>query len=192
MMKTLMGMVEYVTGIVMDDDGSVTAKGSKSDDDEGHELDANAGWHLGFYSRPLDGAVGFVVKPGGHGGGSILIAWRDRQYELSLEKGDTAMTNGDGSAYVKINNAGKIEVVPKSGQTATINGEDYSLLKTETLLSDLNTLCTHLVAWVPLVVTAVSTAPSGTAVDPGVASTAGTIVTGIGAGTYKSTKAKNG
>jgi phage gp45-like len=189
--RPLMGMVEFVTDIAMDADGTATMKGAKSDDEEGHPIDAAVSWQLGFQSRPLDGASGVVVKAGGRGGVAFLVGWRNRRYELTLEKGETAMVNEAG-AVVKLDKDGKITATAKTGQLVEVNGNDYSLLKTETLLGDLSTLMTHLIAWVPLVVTAVATAPVGAAVDPGVASTATAIKAAITADTYKSTKAKNG
>jgi phage gp45-like len=189
--RPLLGIVEFVTDIVMDADGTATAKGAKSDDDEGHPMDASVSWQLGFQSRPLDGASGVVVKAGGRGGVAFLVGWRNRKYELTLQKGETAMVNEAG-AVVKLDKDGKITATAKTGQLVEVNGNDYSLLKTETLLGDLSTLMTHLIAWVPLVVTGVATAPSGAAVDPGVASTAATIKAAIDANTYKSSKVKNG
>jgi len=82
--------------------------------------------------------------------------------------------------------------VDLTGTVVNINGTDYSLLKTETLLGDLSTLMDYFITWVPLVVTAVATAPSGTAADPGIVAQASAIKSAIAAGTYKSTKAKNG
>ncbi len=189
--RPLQSIVEYVTDLVFADDGTVDCKGAKSDDEDGHPIKATTAWHLGFYSRPLDGAIGVLVKGAGKSGVSFLVGFRDKQYEISLDKGDVAVANAAG-AVSKWDKNGKITHTAKVGQLVTVNGEDYSLLKTETMLADLSTLMGFLVTWVPLVVTAVSTAPSGTAADPGVATTAGNIKTAITNGSYKSTKAKNG
>lgn len=179
-------LVDVVTDLVFTDNGTVTGSGSGDSD-----LESAVGWHFGFYSRPKDGARGVVVKADGQGNTSFLVAFRDRQYEMSLQKGEVGIKNAF-DASILLDQSGNVIATAKTGQTVQVNGSDYSLLKTETLLTDLSTLMTHLVAWVPLVVTAVATAPAGAAVDPGVAAQAGTINTNIGNGSYRSTKAKNG
>lgn len=181
-------MVTMVTGLVFDSDGNATATG-----DDGEDLDPTVGWHLGFYSRPNDGASGVVFKSDGQGNTSFLVAWRDKQFEMSLQKGECGIKapNQSGGSTLWDEN-GNIIHTPGGSGTVQLGGNTYSLPKLETLLSDINTLATKLALWVPLVVTAVATAPSGTAVDPGVAAAATAISTAVGAGTYKSTVAKNG
>jgi phage gp45-like len=87
----LASMVEVVTGIKMTSAGVVTSQGAEDDGD--HELDSEAAWHFGFYSRPLDGARGVVLKADGQGNTSFLIGYRDTQYELTLEKGEVGIKN---------------------------------------------------------------------------------------------------
>lgn len=185
-MRLLRGIVEFVTDLVMASDGTTTSKGLGD-----HELESQAGWHFGFYSRPKDTARGVVIKADGQGNTSLLIAWRDKQYEMTLEKGEVGIQNAF-DAKILLDKNGTIAVTSKSGRKIELNGTSYSALKTETLLSDLQQLMTYLATWVPLVVSAVAAAPSGTAVDPGVASTASTIATNCGGGAYKSSKVANG
>ena len=186
-MKLLGGMITLVTDLDIDDSGNATC----TDTEEGDDLDPTVGYHFGFYSRPKTKVSGLVVKIGGKGNHSIAIAFRDRQYEMKLQKGECGVQNAFGASTLWDQN-GNVITTPGSGGTVQLAGNVYSLPKLETLLSDLNTLVTNLATWVPLVVTGVSTAPSGTAADPGVAAAATAIATAIGAGAYKSTKAKNG
>jgi len=186
-LKRLSGMVQLVTDLIFDSDGNATCKGVDDDD----ELAPTVGWHFGFYSRPNDGGRGVVFKADGQGNTSFLLAWRNKQYELSLQKGEVGVQNAFGASTLWDKNGNIVETPGGSG-TVQLAGNTYSLLKTETLLSDLSTLMGYLASWVPLVVTAVAAAPSGTAVDPGIAAQATSIANAISAGTYKSTKAKNG
>lgn len=179
-------MVQFVTGISFDDDGNATSKGM---DDE--DIESAVGWHFGFYSKPKDGPSGVVLKADGQGNTSFLIAYRDKQYELSLQKGECGVQNAFG-ASTKWDKNGNIISTPGGSGTVQLAGTDYSLLKTETLLTDLSALLDFIITWVPLVVTAVAAAPSGLAADPGIAAKATTMKNAIAAGTYKSTKAKNG
>lgn len=177
----LLAMVEYVTDIVMADDGTATCRGAKVDDDDGHDLRPNVAWQLGFYARPLDGASGVVIKAGGRGGMSFLVGWRNSQYEVTLDKGEVAMANEAG-AVVKLDKDGNIIITPKAGQTIQIAGTSFSLLKTENFLDALKA--------------ALGTIPTAGATNwPGLTDS-GTLMTtltsAITAGTYKSTVAKNG
>lgn len=184
--ERIAGMIEIVSDLVMDSDGKTASKGA-----DDHELDSQAGWHFGFYSRPKDNARGVVLKADGQGNTSFLICWRDKQYEMTLEKGEVGIQNAF-QAKILLDKNGAIVATSKSGQTIQLNGTSYSLLKTETLLTDLQQLMTYLATWVPLVVTGVATVPSGTATDPGVASQASSIATKCGNGSYKSSKVTNG
>jgi hypothetical protein len=199
--RPLMGMVEFVTDIAMDADGTATMKGAKSDDEEGHPIDAAVSWQLGFQSRPLDGASGVVVKAGGRGGVAFLVGWRNRRYELTLEKGETAMVNEAG-AVVKLDKDGKITATAKTGQLVTVNGEDYALPKWDHFLSGtvtpvvpgtpygslsgalthiLTALTTNCVNGVPLILPATPAFVNLT-----------DFIARVSAAEYKSTKAKNG
>lgn len=97
--RGLRGMVEYVTEIVMDAAGNITSRGTDIEGDDGNVVEAETMWHLGFYSRPLDGSSGVVIKPDGRGGASFLLGWRNRQYEVALEKGEVAMANEAGARW---------------------------------------------------------------------------------------------
>lgn len=114
--RALSSMIEYVTDVQFNDDGSVSAKGMDDSD-----LAPAIGYHFGFYSRPLDGAVGTVIKGDGKGGFSFLFAWRDRQYELSLQKGEVGIQNAFGAFVLLDKNA--LVNLNGSAQSA-VRGED--------------------------------------------------------------------
>ena len=97
-------MVQLVTGLRFDDDGNFTAKGADEED-----LDGTVGWQFGFYSRPKDDARGAIVKADGRGNASFLFCFRDKQYELSLQKGECGMKNAF-DAYLLLNQAGLLEL----------------------------------------------------------------------------------
>ena len=83
----------------------------------------------------------------------------------------------------------------QGGETVTameLAGNTYKALLTSTLLNDLSTLMAYLATWVPLVVAGVAASPSGTAVDPGVATQATAIKVKIAANGYDSTVVKHG
>lgn len=178
------GMVEIVTDIVMSATGVVTSNGMDEDD----KIESVAGWHFGFYSRPKDGARGVVLKADGQGNTSFLVAWRDKQYELTLEKGEVGIKNAF-DAEILLDENGDILLTSKSGQKVKLNGADYSLLKTEDLLTDLET-------WV----TAANTVLGGNCVNGATITTYAAqsaaliaFATALNvAGAYKSTKVSNG
>jgi phage gp45-like len=138
-------LVQLVTDLVFSAAGAFTGKGADDDDIEG-----TVGWNFGFYSRPNDGARGVVVKLGGRGNHSILVAYRDKQYELSLEKGECGMKNAF-DATVLLNKQG--EIVLNGGGNKVARVGDHGNVGTLTL-----TLTG-------------TTALSGTYVDPDGAST---------------------
>lgn len=199
--RPLLNMVEFVTDIVMDDDGTATCKGGKSDDDEGHPIDAAVAWQLGFYSRPLDGASGVVMKSSGKGGVAFLVGWRNRQYEVALEKGEVAVANEAG-AVSKWDKDGKISHTAKAGQIVTINGEDYALPRWDHFLSgnivptapgtpysSLAGALTHILT--ALTTPCVNGAPLIAPATPALVNLTDFIAR-VSAAEYKSTKAKNG
>lgn len=107
-------MVELVTDLVFNDDGTATGKGLGDAD-----IESSIGYHFGFYSRPKDGARGLVVKADGQGNTSILVGFRDVQYELSLEKGECGMQNAF-SASVLLNKNGEIILNGGSAKVARV------------------------------------------------------------------------
>lgn len=100
--ELFLGMVEYVTHLAIDSDGVATSKG-----DDDHQLESQTGWHFGFYSRPNDGAIGVVLKAGGQGNNSLVICYRDKQYEMTLERGEVGIQNAF-SASILLNKNGEI------------------------------------------------------------------------------------
>lgn len=116
-----------------------------------------------------------VVSPGA----TVLLGW---------ERGDPGSPYcmpgwGIGATVTKLQ---------LNAQAIEIGGNSFSDLKTETLLTDLSALLTFLNTWVPLVVTAVATAPSGVAADPGIVTKATAMISSIASGSYKSTVVKHG
>lgn len=155
-------LLERVTDLVFNDDGSVDGKGL----DQRDVPTTSPGYHFGFYSRPKDGAVGVVVR---FLGLSFLAAWRDKQFEMSLEKGEVGLQNAFGANVLLDKNA-----------VVNLNGDDYSLPKWDEFLDDFSTFITNL----------------GTDLAAGSASgVTTTSTTGIAdalAEGWKSTKVKNG
>jgi phage gp45-like len=107
-------MVQLVEDLVFDSDGNFTAKGA---DDE--NIGGTVGYHFGFYSRPNDGTRGVLVKADGQGNTSFLFAWRDKQYELSLEKGEVGIQNAF-SATILLNADGEIVMNGGTAQVARV------------------------------------------------------------------------
>jgi hypothetical protein len=109
-------MVQMVTNLVFDSDGNATAEGA-----DGESIDPTVGYHFGFYSRPLDGARGVVIKADGQGNTSFLFAYRDKQYEMTLQKGECGVQNAFG-ANVLLNSNG--EVVFNGGKKQVARVDD--------------------------------------------------------------------
>jgi len=114
--ERIAGMIEIVSDLVMDSDGKTASKGA-----DDHELDSQAGWHFGFYSRPKDNARGVVLKADGQGNTSFLICWRDKQYEMTLEKGEVGIQNAF-EAKILLDKNGDIIQTPKSGRKVYVGG----------------------------------------------------------------------
>lgn len=115
------GMIEFVTDVVMDDDGVSTSQGMDEDD----EIESVAGWNFGFYSRPKDGARGLVVKADGQGNTSVLVCAWDRQFEFALNKGEVGIGNAF-EAQVYLTNGGNVEI--DSGGTTEGAGDGEIVL----------------------------------------------------------------
>lgn len=168
-------MVERVSNIVFGSNGVATSEGL-----DGSELESAVGMHFGFYSRPKDGARGWVLKADGQGNTSLLVCWRDKQYELTLQKGEVGVQNAFGASTLWDKNGNIIETPSGSG-TVQLAGSTYSLLKTEDFLNALKAALSTILA---------SNTGGNILSDGGTAIT--TLTSAITAGTYKSTKAKNG
>jgi hypothetical protein len=104
-------MVQLVTGIEIDEDGTATCQGA-----DGDELEPTVGWHFGFYSRPADGARGAVLKADGRGNTALLFCYRDKQYELSLQKGEAGVQNAFGASTLWDKNGNIIATPGGSGK----------------------------------------------------------------------------
>jgi hypothetical protein len=137
-------MVERVTDLAFSDTGTATSKGLGDG-----ELFSAVGYHFGFYSRPNDGARGVVLKADGQGNTSFLIAWRDKQYELSIDKGEVGIQNAF-SAYTKWDKNGNIISTPGGSGKVQLGGDttpDAAVLGT-TFDAALDTFLTALTVFV--------------------------------------------
>lgn len=171
----LRGMVQLVKDLVIDDDGNATCT-AVSDDEEEDKYAPTVGYHFGFYSRPSN-ARGVIIKADGQGNTSFLIGFRDKQYEMTLSKGEVGIQNEFGANLL----------LDKNG-IVNINGTDYSLIKTEDLFTDMKAFISAVIADLA----SAAAAPVGTYAAT-VNTTALFIKMVTGSGTaYKSTKAKNG
>jgi phage gp45-like len=139
-MSRILTMIEFVTDLVFGENDVATCKGLGD-----HELEPVAGWHFGFYSRPRDGARGLVVKLGGEGNSSFLIAYRDKQYEITLEKGEVGIANAF-EAQILLNKDGEVVV---NGGTKKVARVDDTL-----------TASANLTTWAQAVETALNAATS--------------------------------
>lgn len=101
-------LLEFVTDIVMNADGTIDAKGA-----DDRDVSAAVGWHFGFYSRPKDGSVGVTLN---FMGMSLLIAYRDQQFEMSLEKGEVGMQNAFSASMLLDKNGNVIQKPGGSGK----------------------------------------------------------------------------
>lgn len=111
----LRGLVEFVTDLVFDSEGVATSKGL---DDQ--PLESLVGWHFGFYSRPKDGARGVVLKADGQGNTSFIFTFFDKQYEMTLEKGEIGMQNAF-SASILLDKNGNVVVNGGSKKVARVD-----------------------------------------------------------------------
>jgi phage gp45-like len=132
------GLVEIVTDLIFKPDGVATGKGLASTDGEAHEIDPVVGWHFGFYSRPKDGARGVVLKADGQGNTSFLFAFRDKQYELSLEKGECGIQNAF-NARILLNASGEVVVNDGTAKVARVGDKIESHTHAFALTANLTT-----------------------------------------------------
>lgn len=130
-LERLRGLVEFVTDLVFDADGVATSKGLAD-----HPLESLVGWHFGFYSRPKDGARGVVLKADGQGNTSFLFTFFDKQYELTLEKGEVGIQNAF-SASILLNKNG--EVVVNGGSKKVARVDDTTTNGTIELIGGIST-----------------------------------------------------
>jgi phage gp45-like len=108
MNRTLLGgLITIVTDVDIDADGNATC----IDAEAGDELEPTVGWQFGFYSRPRTKVRGIALKVGGRGNNSIVVAFRDKQYELSLQSGEAGVQNAFGASTLWDKN-GNIVVTP--------------------------------------------------------------------------------
>ncbi len=165
-------MVDFVTDLVFSDDGAATGEGVGN-----AKIDASVGWHFGFYSRPKDGARGIVVKADGQGNNSILVAFRDVQYEMTLQKGEVGAQNAF-SSYWLLNKDGVLEL---NGTTYTAPKWDDFISALKTYVTAVNTvLASNCVNGAPLTAQAAQAAAEAL------------FVTNLSGSLYKSSKVKLG
>lgn len=156
--KRLAGMVEIVTDLVMGDNGVATGTANEDDD-----IEAVAAWQFGFYSRPKDGARGIVLKLGGEGNSSLLIGYRDMQYEFALGKGEVGIGNAF-EAQIYMTDQGNVEI--DSGGTTEGAGDGEIVLnggtKKVARVDDTAKADTLMATWMTQVETAINSIAPGT------------------------------
>lgn len=179
------GLIEFVSDVVFSKNGKATSKGLGD-----HELESEVGWQFGFYSRPNDGSRGIVLKADGQGNTSLLVCYRDRQYELELEKGEVGIANAF-DAKILLDKNGSIAVTSKTGQKVTINGSDSAAVM-DTLIADLKTWVTTVNTVLGSNATAFGSPLAGYAIPANSAALAAFATSLTPAGAYKSTKVSHG
>jgi hypothetical protein len=185
-LKAFAMSVLIVTDLVIGDDGTGTATGSDGDD---YDVELCAG-PFGFRSRPMNGAGGLMVKLGGEGGSAFVFGFRDRQYEIAVELGESVAFSASG-ANTKWDKDGNIISTPTGAGKVQLGGDAHPLPLWDTFETDLKTV-------INLVLTALTTncvngAPLVIAVPPSPAfTTISTFLAELAAHTYESEKATNG
>lgn len=133
----LRNMVQFVTGVDFDDNGVATGTGVDDDD----KIDSAVGFHFGFYSRPKQGANGVVLKADGQGNSSFMFSWGDKQYALTLSRGEVGVQNAfgastvwdkDGNVITTPGGSGKVKLGGASGLEPAVLGNTL-----QTRLADL-------------------------------------------------------
>jgi phage gp45-like len=145
-MKALQLMAEVVSDLEISEDGTGTAAGVGENADNVYDVEVCAG-PFGFRSRPMDGAGGLMIKLGGEGGSAFVVGFRDRQYEISVDKGESVAFSASG-AFTKWDKSGNIISKPAGAGKVQLGGDvtpDAALLGTtfnnafQTFLAALNT-----------------------------------------------------
>jgi phage gp45-like len=141
----------------------------------------------GLAGRPVVGVLAVLVKAigGPFNGASVGIA-TDKYGPQDLDEGETALYSKEIERGVHLTRDGDNKLSSKDGRTVQLNGDDYSLLKTEDVLADLKTFFTA-AAGAGAIVISSSGVPTGT-----FQSSANTVLGKLTSGAYKSEKAKNG
>jgi phage gp45-like len=134
---------------------------------------------FGFRSRPPGKVRQLVLKLGSSNAFFIGIASDGGYGPTDLEAGETSIYSVEVPNGVHLTQDGDNVLASKTGRTVQINGSDYSLLKTETFLTDLATALGTIAA-----------SNGGGTILTG--TTMADFITSIGSGDYNSTKAKNG
>jgi hypothetical protein len=127
---------QIVSDIAADaDDGTGTATASDGDD---YDFEFCAG-PFGFRSRPMNGAGGLMLKVGGEGGTAFVIGFRDRQYEIALEKGESAAYGASG-CNTKWDKDGNIISTPTGAGKVQHAGTDHPAPKFDLYQDKVNKL----------------------------------------------------
>lgn len=139
--QRLRGMVQMVSDLVFDDDGNATCTGV-SDDQEEDSYSPTVAYHFGFYSRPSK-ARGLIIKADGQGNTSFLVGFRDKQYEITLSKGEVGVQNEFGASTLWDKNGNVVTTPGGSGKVlqGAASGTQPAVLgnSLETRLADLET-----------------------------------------------------
>jgi hypothetical protein len=106
----LRNAIQLVRDIVIDSDGNAKCTGIDDED----QYEPTVGYIFGFQSRPTT-SRGVMLKSDGQGNTSFLVAFRNKQYELSLQKGEVGIKN-EFDASTLWDKDGNITSVPGSGK----------------------------------------------------------------------------
>lgn len=157
--------------------------------DEQFDLAARRIWPFGIRSVPPAGVDAVWVRSGGSTNGVMVGAESSRFGPSDLADGEVALYNKTAGVLVRLGSDGTVNITAGVGKTVNVNGSTYSMLQTESLLSDLT-------AWVTAINAVIaSNCVNGAALSgyTGHATAIAAFATALGAaGAYKSTLAKNG
>jgi phage gp45-like len=145
---------------------------------------------FGLHSVPPEGLPSAVVYANASpNAGMIVGVDGTRYFPAGLANGETAVYNKITGCYILLDDDGAIAATSATGKVVSINGTTYSMLATDTFLTDLKTWVAAVNA--VLASNCVNGAPLAGYAAQSVA--LGAFNTSLGvAGSYRSTKAKNG
>lgn len=184
-------MVQIVTDVEIDEDGNATCEGA-----DGERLDPTVAYHLGFASRPKGNARGAVLKADGKGNTAFLFCWRDKQYEVSIQKGEAiafAPTEGGGNTLWDKN--GNVITTPGGSGKVQLGGAttpDAAMLGTtfdaalDTFLTAMTTFNTALATLAAALVPTTGVAPTAQAPFAAASTAFGVAITALKNASYLS------
>jgi hypothetical protein len=170
-------------------------------DEERYDLVGRRVFPFGVRSRPPKGVHALWVRVGRSTNGVIVGAESDRYGPASLKDGEVAFYNKISGTLILLDENGKVSITAATGQVLELNGNSFSLPKTETLLAAIGGLSQALATVLGAatdagIVAAMAAPPLPPIQDPsgGVFASNSQAIAGLFAvlTPFKSTKAKNG